>query len=183
LIAICTAATLGLLVLDQFVLTPYLQLRESVETQRDKVMQAVSDANSVFDRQRRLRKVWTEMQQGGLKTDASQAESQALHAILDWAQSAGVTIASFKSERPVKNHDFQIIGFHVTGTGSMSAISRMLWGMESAKIPVRLNDMQITPRKEATDDLTIQLSVSTLCTLADADKSARPLAAASREAK
>jgi hypothetical protein len=46
----------------------------------------------------------------------------------------------------------------------MRSIARLTWALETAQIPVRVNEMTITPRKEGTDDLQIQLSVSTLST-------------------
>ena len=45
---------------------------------------------------------------------------------------------------------------------------KLLWSLETATIPVRVNDMQVTPRREGTDDLTIRLSVSALCMPPDA---------------
>ncbi len=60
----------------------------------------------------------------------------------------------------------------------MRAASRLLWSLETASIPVRVTEMHITPRKEGTDDLSVQLSISTLCLLPDTDKQSRTVASA-----
>ncbi len=38
-----------------------------------------------------------------------------------------------------------------------------MWDIETATVPIRLTDVQVAPRKEGTDDLSIQFGVSTLC--------------------
>jgi hypothetical protein len=119
------------------------------------------------------------MQKGGLKVDPSQAESQALHAVLDWAGAADLNLASLKPERTSQEGKFQVISFSVTGNGSTPAIARLLWAMETATIPVRVNDMQITPRREGTDDLSVRFSISALCLPPETNKPAKSGATAS----
>jgi hypothetical protein len=162
-IAIGVAAAVGLLLLDRFVLTPYAALRDSIATEQHQVMDSLTNADLLFTRQRQLRKVWTQMEQGGLKTDPSQAESQALGALLEWTRSAGVNLAALTPERTVQQEQFRVISFSVKVTGPMAAMSRLLWAMESATIPVRVTELRINPQREGVDDLSMQMSVSTLC--------------------
>jgi len=163
LIAVGACAAVALLGLDHFVWTPYVDQRSAVVTQRAVATQQMTDAVTLFQRQRNLRKVWSELQMGGLKVDTSQAASQEQHALNAWAEGAGVSLAALKAERPAQEGPFQVIGFDVTGTGSMRAISRLIWSLETATIPVRINEVQISPRREGTDDLSVRLSVSALC--------------------
>ena len=65
-----------------------------------------------------------------------------------------------------------IAGFGTT----MLSIANLLWSMETATIPVRVNDLQILPRKEGTNDLTLQLTVSTLCLLPEPARTAVSMA-------
>lgn len=177
-IGIGVGAAVGLLLLDQVVLNPFKDRLDTIAVQTDDARQKVSDAANLMGREHRLQRVWKDMEAGGLMADENQAESQALHAVLKWAQNSGVNLAALKPERTQTQGQFQVISFHITGTGSTPAIARLLWGMESATIPVRLNDMQISPVKEGTDALTVQLSVSTLCMLSADSKSTTPVAVA-----
>ena len=68
-----TAVTLGLY---QFILTPYLGALDTIRTQYTAALQTRADDAVLFDKQHRLKKVWTEMTSGGLKADESEAESQ-----------------------------------------------------------------------------------------------------------
>ena len=169
-IAFGTAAAVVILTLDQIVLTPYFARRASIQAEQQQVIGDIDKANDLFARERKLRAVWADMQKGGLKIDPSEAESQALQAVLDWAKSAEVELAALKPERSTQEKSFQVIRFHVTGTGPMASIARLLWSVETAKVPVRVNDIQVASRREGTDDLSVQLSVSTLCLVPDADK-------------
>lgn len=169
-IAITGIALVGLYLVYQFLLIPYLTQRDAIAKDRARVTEQLADADRLFKRQDGLKKVWTEIKTGGLKNTRSQAESQAQQAVLDWAKKGGVNIVALKPERDLTQNQFQVISFHVTGTGTMLAISNLLWSLETATIPVHVNDVQITPRKEGTDDLTLQMTVSTLCLLPETSK-------------
>ena len=162
-IAIGVSAAVGLLALNQFLISPFFAKRDEIDSRRSTLQASLDDADSLFGRERRLRKIWNEMQRGGLNVDASEAESSALQAIIAWADKAGMTLSALKPERSSEERKFEVISFNVTGTGAMPDVARMMWAMETAPIPLRVTDVQITPRKEGTDDLSARFSVSALC--------------------
>jgi hypothetical protein len=177
-IAMGVGAAVGLFLLDQVVFTPYFDAMSAIADQTDTAVAKQKENTALFDRQTRLKKVWTDITQGGLKADDSAAESQALNAALDWAQAAGVNITAVKPERTTVANEFQVIGFHLTGNGSTPAMARLLYSFETASIPVRVDEMQLTPVKEGTDSLKIELSLSTLCLKPDTDSAAKTTASA-----
>ena len=162
-IAIGTAAAIGLLALDYFIFSPYFDQRNALDTRSADLTQKVADGKALLERQQRLQKVWAEMQRGGLNVDSSTAESQALHAVIDWADASGLTLTGIRPGKTTPQGKFLVISFVVTGTGAMPDIARMLWSLESASIPIRVSDMQLKPRKEGTDDLLATFTLSALC--------------------
>jgi hypothetical protein len=162
-IGLGVGAALALLVLDQFLLSPYFKRLDEIDTQRRQVMQAQQQANDTFQRQRKLTPVWSEIQRSGLRSNPSEAESQARRAVLSWAQTAGVFVTALNPDRTTTVGKFQIISLNATGNGSMPQIARLLWTLETATIPVRVNEITITPRREGTDELQVKFVVSTLC--------------------
>jgi hypothetical protein len=170
-IGIVLGVTLLGLVLWEVVLQPYFDAISAIKVQLAAKQKEWEDDSSVFNHRKRLKPVWTEITAGGLSADQSKAETQALNSASDWAYAAGVNITALKSERTTDAGPFLIISFHVIGDASTPAIARMLYSVETATIPVRVDDMQITPRKEGTDDLTVQLSLSTLCLKPEAESS------------
>jgi len=99
---------------------------------------------------------------GGLKRDPAEAESQILQAVGDWARDAGLKMSSVKPERMPDKRSLQEISFQAAGTGPMNAVARFLWRLETSKVPIRIKELQLGSRKEGTDDLTLQLRLSTL---------------------
>jgi hypothetical protein len=163
-IAIGAIAAIGLLALNSFALSPYLEKRNEIATDLAKTNKQLDNSDELFRRQRLLRPVWTKIEHAGLETDISDATIQANQAVLDWVDKAGLMVQTIRAEpRNGQEGQFQVISFHVTVNGPLYAISRLLWSTETASIPLRVNEMQITPRKEGTDDLTVQLTISTVC--------------------
>jgi hypothetical protein len=60
----------------------------------------------------------------------------------------------------------------VVGTGSMNAVARFLWRLQTAPQPVKLIEMQLSSRREGMDDLSLQLRLSALYVPADAKSAA-----------
>ena len=138
----------------------------------------------LFDLSRRVSRVWQEMTSQGLKRDESEAQLQFQKNVTDWAQDAALSLPSVKPERTEKENDFYRYTLRATGTGTMSQIGRFLWHVTTASVPVRINDLTITSRKEGTDDLQVSIGLSTIYLMqpADKEKNARPAAALSAEA-
>ena len=86
-IGIGAVAAIAILVIDQFVVSPYLDQVDALNRDLTNARQQVADNNLVFERQHKLQQVWNDMQTGGLQVDESQADSQAQMAILQSAQS------------------------------------------------------------------------------------------------
>jgi hypothetical protein len=179
-VAISAGAAIALFIGYTVIWEPYTANLDDIDARHAVAAQQLQDDTSLFVKRDRLAKIWTAMQAHGLKTDQSQADSQLQHAILDWEQAAGVSQQTLKQDQPRKEGDFQVITYRVTATGGMRSIVRFVWALETAAIPVRLTDMRITPEKEGTDDLSVQLGVSTLS--APASAPAAPAAGAGAEA-
>jgi hypothetical protein len=156
-------AALAILLLDSVVLSPYTRALDKIHADEknyaEQQMAGVDAMKQQHDRQGE----WQGMLNSGLKTDAAEADSQARHAVMDWMQNSHVALTTITPERQTAVGKFQVISFHVTGTGSMPSITRLLWSLETATIPMRIGDVTIKPRKEGTDDLSVDLTISTLC--------------------
>ncbi len=69
-----------------------------------------------------------------------------------------------------------MISIDLTADGSMRAISRLLWSLETAKIPLRLSEVRIKPHKDDSDDLSVSVNVSALCKPPDGEKTQKAAA-------
>ncbi|MBM4016953.1 MAG: hypothetical protein FJ288_01280 [Planctomycetes bacterium] len=160
---ICLAAVaVALLVLDRYAVTPLLDYRAALENQKQGLLVEMERAAALLAHKHRIAPKWKEMTAAGLKHDPSEAESQILHAVRDWSAEAGLKLTSLKPDRLPDKRSLQEITFQAAGTGSMNAVARFLWRIETAKVPIRVKELQLGARKEGTDDLALQLRLSTL---------------------
>jgi len=162
LIIVVAAIVLAMLALDRYAVTPILDYQGAVETQKQKVLGELARARALLAHKRKIDPKWHEMLAAGLQRDPTEAESQILHAVEDWCKETGLKLTSMKPERLTEKKSLREISFQAVGTGSMNAVARFLWRIETARVPVRLKELQLGSRKEGADDLTLQLHLSTL---------------------
>jgi hypothetical protein len=160
-ILIATVAVVGLLILDWFIVGPLLARKKALDVAIEEVREKQHRGDRIMASARRATPAWNQMVQDRLKKDASEAESQVLHSVRDWAQDAGMSLSSMKPERTEKDKEFVRTSFRATGVGGMAQISRFLWNLQSSDIPIRITDLQIVSRKDGTDELSLQLGMST----------------------
>jgi Tfp pilus assembly protein PilO len=162
LIIAATLIAVAALVLDRYAVTPLLDARDAAEVQKQGLLDEMDRGRTMLASEREIGPKWQKMVAAGLRRDPTEAESQVLHAVGDWAMEAGLRLSSLKPDRAPEKKHLQEINFQATGTGSMNAVSRFLWRVETAGIPIRVKELQLGSRKEGTDDLTLQLRLSTI---------------------
>lgn len=162
IIIAATVASVALLVVDVYVLTPVLGRREVVRAERERLLAELRQTHHLLERRKLLAPKWRGMLAGGMRGDPAEAESQILRSLRRWASEGGVSLSSLRPDRSTEKTDLPEITVHVTGTGSMYAVSRMLWHIEAAATPIKIKMLQLGSRKEGTDDLSMHLRVSTL---------------------
>lgn len=162
LIVLVLAVALVALALDRWALTPLLDRGDEAETRKTVLLNEMATAESLLTRRHTLEPRWRQMLAGSMKRDPAEAESQVLHALGSWAADAGFNIVSLKPERSTKETLLPEIDVRAAGTGPMSAVSRFLWHLEMADIPLKVKTIQIASRREGSDDLSVQLQISTL---------------------
>jgi hypothetical protein len=159
--AIGAAALLGGLLVYSVVVSPYFEHLSAIKDQTAKANGTLHRNRETLRYQRELKPAWTEMS-ANLSGTESEAMSHASEDILGWGRAAGVVVSAIKPDRTTTENKFTISAFHVTASGRMASISRFVWALESAPVPLRVHEIQLKPRKEGSDDLEVQLSVSTL---------------------
>jgi len=162
LIMVLTLAAVSILVLDRYVLMPLLDGRSSRQARKARLQGDMERADRLFTRRRQVDQSWRQMLSGSLKRDPGEAESQILHALGNWSEQTGLNLSSIRPERSTEKTDVREITFHISGSGSMNSISRFVWCLETAEIPIKVKVLSLASRKEGIDDLSLQLRFSTL---------------------
>jgi hypothetical protein len=170
-IAVVSGVAVGLLVVYYGFVGPLLDRKSDLDAKvRDANLQ-LDRANRVIDDSHRLGPVLAQRLAGPVKKSASEAESQMLKSIGEWAHDARMTAPSIdKPDRGERDKDFAKMTFRASAGGSMSQIGNFLWHLNTSTVPVRVGEMTLSTHKEGTDDLTLQLSISTIYLAADTEK-------------
>lgn len=187
----------GLFLLDYLAIEPFVERYNKAVTDIRDLKEKTNLANSSLRRQPVVKSDWDALINSTLKSTPSETESQLLEVLNQnvgggsggrssrfgggggfggrGGQGAGAQLIAFKQERAVmeKEKRFQEVVFQITENGGSSAIADLLWQLETAPVPMRINSIQIMPAKEGTDPVTINLSISSLC-LAPSQSETRP---------
>lgn len=172
-IGIALVCVVGLVVLYSFVVEPYFDARAQAQVNLQSAVDGLRSADVLFRRERKLRPVWANLTANGLTATPSDAQAQLLNSLNTWIQESGVSLSSMTPDLPApeKEKQFIRVGAKLSVTGPMSAVAKLMYRLETAKIPLNVEDMQINQRKEGADDLQVTVSLSTLCLAAPPDGS------------
>jgi len=152
------------LILDKVVLGRLWDQVIETTSQKDALQKKMNDAAETMKLSQRMAPRWDEMVRTGMKSDPADAEGQVVQAVHNWASESRFTIQMIKADRPPPARDAFLgeIAFTVAGNGSMSAVANLLWRMQYALIPLRITEIQVVSTKEATDNLSATVRLSTV---------------------
>ncbi len=161
-IGLVAGLVLGALALDSFVVRPFFDSMDQLEQEQEMLRGRLADAKQTIAASDMARRRWGEFRAGSLETDASSTENNLLNALRGWSQDSRLTLTSIRPDRTTGNHGLQEKNFQASVQGPMSAVSAFLYRVETSHLPVRIREMQITSRSEGTDDLAVQIRLSTI---------------------
>ena len=183
-LAIIVVVVLGGFLAYSYVWEPFWAAQQKADQDLKASNEQLARAERLFKRQRDLKRVWDDMVAGGLTGSAETATSRAMNAANAWMQRTRIMTIGLKPERTTTENKFLVTSFHLEGGGNMASMAKLIYALETAEMPVRINELQIRPKnREGTDDLKVDMSVSTLSVLPDADKPAAAKPAAPAPAK
>ena len=168
-IAIGLGAALGLLVLDRLFFTPLSDWDVKLLDDRSSADAAVAKESRLFNRQHALMKVWREINTPALKSEPAEAQSQLQNALVTWAQESGLQPTGFHPEVLAEKNGFVESVIQAGFKGTTSTLADFLWRVESSQIPVRIDEMQISSHTEGVDELQVQMKISTISKVPDAN--------------
>jgi type II secretory pathway component PulM len=161
-IAVFTVIILGAAGLYQIVLSPLLDRWDNASRRLELAQTELERANMIFSADLSARRKWKEMAADSVPATYAAAESQLLNHVGDWAREAGFTPTSLKPERNEREQGYQKITVRAAAVATMHNVARFLFAVQNADIPVRVSDIEITARREGTDELTMQVGLSTI---------------------
>jgi hypothetical protein len=174
MIGLTVGTLIGLFALDRLAVSPLRAQREQLLTSINDADLTLVQSNNLIQSKPILDRQLMDNVSKGLTKGQSEAESQLLNSLREWAQEAGLDLATLKpagAAQPVikpggraneKEKAFLKLACRATGTGNTAQVARFIHRIQTASIPVRITDMTINTKKEETDDLEVSLGISTI---------------------
>jgi hypothetical protein len=170
-VVIGTTLAIGLFVLDKMILGPVFDYRKQITTAVEDAQKKLEDNKRMFIMQGRSEKLWNQMvTTGGLKADQPTADQQLQVKMHDWIVESGLEEVQTKPEKVTEIGGFKTSAHQWTVAGRTRALAQLLWRLETSPIPVKVTGVDVKPKHEGIDDLTVQINVSTLFLNPDGDK-------------
>ena len=166
IMAIMAVAVVGFLVLNKFLIGPVSGKLQQLETQKNQLLLELDEAQNLFQKRRILEKQWKAALSEGLRNEV-EAESKVGRALDKWSEEARLTLSSVKPERVASDKGLKEMTFVVVGTGTLDAVARFLWQIETAPLPIKVKDMQLGSSNESGQSMSVQFRLSALCLGAD----------------
>jgi hypothetical protein len=174
MIGITVGVVVGLFALDRLAISPLLAQRETLLASISDAELKLQQAQALIQSKPILDRQLADNISKGLTKGQSDAESQLLNRLPEWARDANLDLGNIKPAGAAqavikpggraneKEKAFLKLTCRATGTGGTEQVRWFIYRIQTASIPVRITDMTVTTKKEGTDDLEVSLGVSTI---------------------
>ncbi len=160
--ALIAGLAIGALALDSILISPLLARRSDAETRLGDATRDMNTAISTLNNDRRAAERWKETAGESLQADGPAAESQLLGSVQTWARRSGLNLTSIKVERREVEKGYGKITLRAAATGNLEQLGRFLFAVQQARVPVRVADLTVTTQRDGTDELNVQMGLSTI---------------------
>ena len=157
-IGLITFGVILVLILDRFLLTPYLKKREELILEKENLVVELRNSRKTLSQWKEVGPDWENL----TSIKGEDSEYGVVNALRQWAEESGASISLLKPEGENKKSKLNEQIYQVAGTGSMRNISELLWKMESSHLPIKIKNLQLAVRREGVDDLTLQVRIGEL---------------------
>lgn len=162
LIMILAGLAVAILIADRYVLGPIFEKRSQAAQLKQNLQADVEKAQSTLQRRKVIGKRWSQMQQDGLSGNIEVIEGLLFRRLEESSQRSRLLIDSIQPERLMKEGRIGQIEFMVSATGTMDAVTRFLWDIEMAEIPVKIDSLQLSSNNENATQMSLQLTLSSI---------------------
>ncbi len=163
-LAIVATLCIGGLFADRLVVTPLVDGWRARRQKIGKLELELVRARALLDREALLRQRRDAMARGMLPSDISAAESLVLNEITRWAKESGIRLTSLRPGSRENADGPDQLELRASATGTMSALVRFLFELETAPLALSVETLDMSPRKQADTALVLTLRVTGLLT-------------------
>ena len=162
LLLIVTAAVLVVFFGDKVVFTRLTGLWNRRAEEVVKLRNQIERGNRLIADEANIRARWASMRTNTLPTDQSLAQEQALKAVENWSQESGASMNGFTTQWKTDADDHQTLICRVDASGSLWALARFIYDIESGPVALKLESLDLSSRDNTGQQLNLALQISGL---------------------
>lgn len=162
LLLIVALSAVGILGADKLILGPLGALWTERSTRITELQQSIERGKNLLDREQTITRRWTDMQRTALSQTASSAEDAVIKGANDWSNKSGITFTSFKPQWIEYDDGYRTYDCRANATGDLESITRFIFELETAPLPIRAEEIEITSRDDSGNNLSLALRFSGL---------------------
>lgn len=136
-------AILGLWVLNVFVLSPVSQALNQTHQKREALAGKVEAMSDLINHRPMMQKHWQEIQDQGLTDNPSVTEQLVFQHLQQWSDKVGVVLTTMTPTRNAVEVGLPSITFNIAGQGSLPGVCRLVYQLEQATLPVRIQSLSL----------------------------------------
>ncbi|MCX7014872.1 MAG: GspMb/PilO family protein [Candidatus Sumerlaeota bacterium] len=171
LMLIVAACLIGAFASDRLVFTPQWTAWNARAARIAQLEQDLSRGRDQAARRAELVRRWREMEKRSLPASPAAAEDLILKSVGQWAKECRLDLSSVKPRPPAEGgrdtkNACPRLGFRASARGSIQAIAQFLWRLESAPLPLHVDEIEIAARDKgkggASDELSLDIQFNGL---------------------
>jgi len=144
-----------LLLGDRLVVTPLTRVWKERSEKIASLTKSLNNGSLLLSRERDVRERWTGMASNTLPANVSVGESIVLKAVDRWVRASKISFTSIKPQWKQNDGDYMTLECRVDAFGDMETLTRFLYEMETDPLAIKVEDMEITARDTAGQQLSL----------------------------
>ena len=167
LLTICTIAVIVIWAGDKLVFSPLADFWKSRDASIKKLQASVATGQRTLRYAKDIEGRYQSLLTNSLPSEPSAAENKLVASLNRWASDSRVTVSSqrpqWKQGEKVKGmEDYMTLECRIDATGSIDALTRFIYAIESDPLTVKVEGVDVTSRNLDGVQLTLGLNVSGL---------------------
>jgi hypothetical protein len=168
-LTIITLSAVGLLALDRIVRPPLQKIWSDRAQRIQKYKQQVKEGQTLLQRKNWFKGHWDDIQKSTLPNDPTAAEQELWLGLNRWMDFSGVTLKTVAPTLKQGNDPaFKTLECRIDASGSIDRLSQFLYAMETDKMALRVQSIEMTSQDANGTTIALGVQVSALV-LATAD--------------
>lgn len=162
ILKMAAGAIIGLFLLDRMVFGPAVTAWKDQSERLAALEAKVLRGRQLLERDESIRSRWKGMVADDLSEDSSSAENDVFKAISRWTRDSRVSFNSLTPQWRTHDEGYDTFECRATATGDQASLARLLYEIESDKLPARVEDCEFASRDTTGRQLSLTVRFSFL---------------------